>query len=175
MLDKMIFIRNNKLFSCLYLLAVVIIICVVSLGFLEAVSLIAINPERLRNVTLPIWEQFAFSQHGLLVFYLMENYANKIALSNHATTFLFYLFTLYKVEIYVPALPMRVTEAFPNIISLAGVTFFFLSRLVEKRLAFGRGLLIQLFSISFHLQQAVQAKCQGCCHPGAWGESIKHP
>jgi len=158
----MIFIRNNKLFSCLYLLAVVITIgAVYSLGFGEAASQIATAPERLRSYTFPIWEQHAFSQHGFLVFYSMENYANKIAYSNHATAYLFYMYALYKVEMYVHALPMRVTGAFLNIISLAGVTFFFLSRLVEKRLAFGQGLLI-LLSVVFMVSM-----------PGFWISSAR--
>ncbi|RBH59696.1 hypothetical protein C3F00_001030 [Pseudomonas sp. MWU13-2860] len=158
----MIFIRNNKLFSCLYLLAVIITIgAVYSLGFGEAASQIATAPERLRSYTFPIWEQHAFSQHGFLVFYSMENYANKIAYSNHATAYLFYMYALYKVEMYVHALPMRVTGAFLNIISLAGVTFFFLSRLVEKRLAFGQGLLI-LLSVVFMVSM-----------PGFWISSAR--
>ncbi|WP_247263006.1 MULTISPECIES: hypothetical protein [Pseudomonas] len=161
-LEKMIFIRNNKLFSCLYLLAVIITIgAVYSLGFGEAASQIATAPERLRSYTFPIWEQHAFSQHGFLVFYSMENYANKIAYSNHATAYLFYMYALYKVEMYVHALPMRVTGAFLNIISLAGVTFFFLSRLVEKRLAFGQGLLI-LLSVVFMVSM-----------PGFWISSAR--
>jgi hypothetical protein len=79
----MIFIRKNKLFSCLYLLAVVITIGVVySLGFREAASQIASQPERLRNFTFPIWQQHAFSQHGFLVVHSMEDYAKKNAYSN---------------------------------------------------------------------------------------------
>jgi len=158
----MIFIKNNKLFSCLYLLAIVITIGVVySLGFREAASQIAMAPERLRNFTFPIWEQHAFSQHGFLVFYSMEDYAKKIAYSNHSTAYLFYMYALYKVEMYVSALPMRVTGAFLNIISLAGVTFFFLSRLVEKRLTFGQGLLI-LLSVVFMVSM-----------PGFWISSAR--
>lgn len=161
-LDKMIFIKNNKLFSCLYLLAVVITIGMVyALGFRAATSQILNAPERLRNITFPIWEQHTFSQHGFLVFYSMEHYVNKIAYSNHSTAYLFYMYALYKVEMYVSALPMRVTGAFLNIISLAGVTFFFLSRLVEKRLAFGQGLLI-LLSVVFMVSM-----------PGFWISSAR--
>jgi hypothetical protein len=160
--EKMIFIKNNKLFSCLYLLVVIITIGVVySLGFREAASQIANEPERLRNFTFPIWEQHGFSQHGFLVFYSMENYANKIAYSNHALAYLFYMFALYKVEMYVQILPMRVTGAFLNILSLAGVTFFFLSRLVVKRLTFGQGLLI-LLSVIFMVSM-----------PGFWISSAR--
>lgn len=158
----MIFIRTNKLFSCLYLLAVVITIGLVySLGFREAASQIATEPERLRNFTFPIWEQHAFSQHGFLVFYSMENYADKIAYSNHSMAYLFYMYALYKVEMFVPALPMRVTGAFLNIISLASVTFFFLSRLGGKRLTFGQGLLI-LLSVVFMVSM-----------PGFWISSAR--
>lgn len=179
--------KNNKLFSCLYLLAVVTTIDLVySLGFREAASQIAVAPERLRNFTFPVWEQHAFSQQGFLVSYSLEDYANKIAYSNHATAYLF-MYGLYNVEMYAQVLPMRVTGALPNIISLAGTTFFVLSRIVEMRLAFGQGLLIllsiasrfwalaRLFCISFHLQQVAQAKCQGCYYPGAWGPSTKQP
>lgn len=158
----MTFIKNNKFFSCLYLLAVVITIgSVYLLGFREAASQIEMNPERLRNITFPIWEQHAFSQHGFLVFYSMENFANKIAYSNHSTAYLFYMYVLYKVEMYVSVLPMRVTGAFLNIISLAGVTFFLLSRLVEKRLAFGQGLVI-LLSVVFMVSM-----------PGFWISSAR--
>ncbi len=158
----MIFIRNNKFFCCLYLLAVVITIGMVyALGFRAALGQIVNAPERLRNITFPIWDQHAFSQHGFLVFYSMEHYANKIAYSNHSTAYLFYMYALYKVEMCVSALPMRMTGAFLNIISLAGVTFFFLSRLVEKRLAFGQGLLI-LLSVVFMVSM-----------PGFWISSAR--
>lgn len=158
----MIFIKHNKFFVCLYLLAVLITIGVVySLGFREAASQIASQPERLRNFTFPVWEQHAFSQHGFLVFYSMDDYAKKIAYSNHATVYLFYMYVLYEVEMHMPALPMRVTGAFLNIISLAGVTFFFLSRLVEKRLTFGQGLLI-LLSVTFMVSM-----------PGFWISSAR--
>lgn len=160
--ENMTFIKNHKLFSCLYFLAVLVTIGMVyTLGFHEAVSQTAGLPERLRDITFPIWERHPFSQHGFLVFYSTEDFAKKIAYSNHATAYLFYMYVLYKAETLVPALPMRMTGAFLNIISLASVAFFFLSRLVDKRLEFGRGLLI-LLSVVFTVSM-----------PGFWISSAR--
>jgi hypothetical protein len=142
------FIKNNKLFSVLYLIAVVITIGVVyKIGFREASIQSASQLERLKNITFPIWDQYTFSEHGFLVFYSIENYEKKIAYSNHSSIYLFYMYLLYKIEILLPSLQMRMTGAFINICSLALVSFFFLTRQLKVNLNFGQSLLILLATI----------------------------
>ncbi|WP_157123283.1 hypothetical protein [Pandoraea vervacti] len=159
---KMTFIRNYKLFSCLYFLTVLVTIGMAyALGFGEAARQTAGFPERLRDITFPIWDSHPLSQHGFLVFYSMEDFAKKVAYSNHSTAYLLYMYVLYKVEMHVHLLPMRVTGAIANIVSLAGVTFFFLSQLIKTRLSFGKGLLV-LLSVAFMLSM-----------PGFWISSAR--
>lgn len=71
------------------------------------------------------------------------------------------MYVLYKVEMHVHSLAMRVTSAIVSIVSLAGVTFFFLSQQITTRLTFGKGLLI-LLSVAFMLSM-----------PGFWISSTR--
>lgn len=145
----MAFLKSNKLFSFLYPLSVLVSFGVIyKLGFGEAVSQIASQPERLRDITFHIWDNYAPSQHGYLVFYSLDNFREKIAYSNHSTAYLFYMYMLYKIEMLIPALQMRVIGAFLNMLSLAGTVFFIISRLVEERIGFAKSLLT-LLSVVF--------------------------
>ena len=149
MSKSMNFINSNKLFSVLYFIIVIITISIIyKLGFHEASIQSASQLERLRNITFPIWDQHTFSEHGFLVFLSIENFEKKIAYSNHSIAYLFYMYILYKIELLTPLLPMRVTAAFLNIISFAGVTFYFMTRQIAEKLNFDRQLLI-LISIIF--------------------------
>src|SRR5450830_31894 len=141
----MLFLKNNKLFSGLYLFLVLLtLLAIYKLGFKEAASQIAAQPERLRDITFRIWDSYSLSRHGLLVFYSLDDFDQKIAYSSHSTAYLFYMYVLYKIEMHFPTLQMRVVGALLDMISLAGVVFFIISRVAEKRIALMQGALILL-------------------------------
>lgn len=136
------FYRDNKVFSCLYFLAVMVTLFLVcKLGFAEAAQQIAGQPERLRDITFNIWESYPVMEHGYLVFYSLEDFRKGVAYSNHATVYLFYMYALYKIEMLLPFLQMRMVGAFLNIISLAVAVFYILSRITIKRVALMNGAL----------------------------------
>jgi hypothetical protein len=139
------FIGKNKLFSFLYLLAVLVtLIAVYMLGFREASHQMANQPERLRDVTFYIWENYAQSKHGYLVFLSLEDFNKNIAYSNHSTAYLFYMYALYKIEMLIPAFQMRLVAAFINMISLAAAVFYIISNINKKDIALVKGILILL-------------------------------
>jgi len=141
----MSFLKNNKLFSCLYFLSVLLaLIAIYKLGFREAASQIAAQPERLRDITFHIWDSYSPSRHGFLVFYSLEDFDKKIAYSSHSTAYLFYMYALYKIEMHFPALQMRIVGAWLDMISLAGVVFFIISSVAEKRILLMKSVLILL-------------------------------
>jgi multisubunit Na+/H+ antiporter MnhG subunit len=141
----MTFIRENKIFSCLYFLAVLVaLIAVYKLGFEESAQQIASQTERLRDVTFHIWENYAPSKHGYLVFLSLDQFNKDVAYSNHSTAFLFYMYGLYKIEMLIPAFNMRVISALFNMISLAGVVFYIVSKVAPKNISLIKGFLITL-------------------------------
>lgn len=142
------FLRSNPLFSCLYFLAVLVTLLVVyKLGFKEAAHQIADKPERLRDITFYIWDNYAPSRHGYLVFYSLSDFDKNIAYSNHSTTYLFYMYLLYKIETLIPAFQMRVMGALLNMLSLAGVVFYIIANLAEKRLSLAQSFLCLLSTV----------------------------
>ena len=139
------FIYKNKLFSLLYFLTTLItLIAVYQLGFGEAAHQIAGAPERLRNITFFIWDNYTSSKHGYLVFNSLDDFNKKIAYSNHSTAYLFYMYMLYKIELLIPAFQMRVIGAMLNMISLAGAVFYIISNVTNKSISFIRAPLILL-------------------------------
>jgi hypothetical protein len=119
----------------MYFLAVLAtFIIVYKLGFKQAAQQIASNPERLRDITFLVWDNYAPSKHGFLVFYTPSDFDNGNAYSNHPTLYLIYMYMLYKVEMLVPILQMRIIGALLNMFSLAGAVFYIIYNLVNKRL-----------------------------------------
>lgn len=139
------FIRENKIFSCLYFLAVLITLIVVyKMGFEEIAQQNASQPERLRDVTFKIWDNYSPSKHGYLVFYSLDQWNKNIAYSNHSTAFLFYMYSLYKLEMLIPFFQMRVVSAFFNMISVAATVFYIASTVIRNHISLKKGLLILL-------------------------------
>jgi multisubunit Na+/H+ antiporter MnhG subunit len=139
------FIRENKIFSCLYFLAVLVtLLAVYKLGFEESAQQVASQTERLRDVTFHIWDNYAPSKHGYLVFLSLDQFNKDVAYSNHSTAFLFYMYGLYKIEMLIPAFKMRVVSALFNMISLAGVVFYIVSKVAPKSISLIKGFLMIL-------------------------------
>lgn len=136
------FYRDNKIFSCLYFLAVIVtLLLVYKLGFVEAAQQIAGQPERLRDITFNIWETHSILEHGYLVFYSLDDFAKGIAYSNHSTAYLFFMYILYKIEMLFPSFQMRIVGATLSIVSLAVSVFYILSHTTIKRIALMNGAL----------------------------------
>ena len=139
------FYNENKLFTYLYFLSVLAaLIAVYKLGFGESAQQISSAPERLRDITFHIWDNYPVYKHGFLVFLSPDQFARNIAYTNHSTAYLFYMYTLYKIEMFIPSFQMRVVGALFNMISLAGAMFYIISCVTEKRIALMTGLLILL-------------------------------
>jgi hypothetical protein len=139
------FIHKNKIFSLLYVLAVLVtLMAAYKLGFREAAHQIAGQPERLRDITFYIWDNYPLSRHGYLVFYSLDDFNKNIAYSNHSTAYLFYMYVLYKIEMLIPGLQMRLVNAVLNMISLAGVVFYIISKTTKKVISSLKGFLTLL-------------------------------
>lgn len=139
------FFSENKIFSSLYFLAVLVTLIVVyKLGFREAAQQIAGKPERLRDITFYIWENYAPSKHGYLVFYSLDDFNKEIAYSNHSTAYLFYMYALYKIEMIIPAFQMRVVGALLNMTSLVGAVFYIIANVTKKNIDLIKGFLMLL-------------------------------
>ncbi|WP_291993482.1 hypothetical protein [Candidatus Accumulibacter sp. ACC003] len=143
------FYKTNRLF-CLCLVATVgfSIFLVHVAGFRGMVSQISGETERLRNVTFVIWDNYGSVKHGYLVFLSMDDFEKGIAYSNHSTLYLFFMYFLYKIELFLPSLPMRATSAFLEMSLLVAVIVSITSMLQKERIRFGQGVLF-LLSIAF--------------------------
>jgi hypothetical protein len=91
------------------------------LGFSEMASKYGTLPERLRDYTFPVWQQYNFSRHGFLAFLTKESFDAREAYSNHSPIYLVFLYILYKIELLFPNLPMRITSAYFSMAALVGV------------------------------------------------------
>jgi len=141
----MLFFCKNKLFTFLYFLAVLTtLIMIYKLGFRESADQMVGQPERLRDVTFYIWDNYAPSKHGYLVFMSLDDFNKNIAYSNHSTAYLFYMYALYKIEMLIPNFKMRVVGAMINMISLAGVVLYIISNVTQKSINLIKGFLILL-------------------------------
>ncbi|MBU3564436.1 hypothetical protein [Polynucleobacter sp. MWH-HuK1] len=127
-----------------------VLIAVYKLGFKEAVNQITSEPERLRDVTFRIWDNYDPSNHGFLVFYSLEDFKKNIAYSNHSTAYLLYMYVLYKIEMLIPAFQMRVVSALINMLSLAGAVFYIIANITKKSISLNKGFLV-LLSVIFML------------------------
>lgn len=117
---------------------------VYKLGFRDAAHQIVGQPERLRDITFYIWDNYPLSKHGYLVFYSLDDFNKNIAYSNHSTAYLFYIYVLYKIEVLIPAFQMRVISAVLNILSLMGIVFYIISNTIRQSIPTLKGLVVLL-------------------------------
>jgi hypothetical protein len=120
------------------------LLMVYTLGFREAAQQIAGQPERLRDITFYIWDNYPSSKHGYLVFYSFDDFKKNIAYSNHSIAYLFYMYALYKIELLNPIFQMRIVSAVLNSLSLAGLVFYIISNITKKSIPPFKGLLVLL-------------------------------
>lgn len=139
------FYRTNRLLCHCLIATVIFSIFLVHLaGFRGMVSQISGESERLRDVTFFIWDSYPPLKHGYLVFLSMDDFEKGIAYSNHSTLYLFFMYLLYKVELFLPALPMRATSAFFDMSLLIAVLVAITSAVQKERIRFGQGVLFLL-------------------------------
>lgn len=139
------FYKTNRLFLyCLIATVLFSIFFVYVAGFRGMVSQISEGTERLRNVTFFIWDNYPAVKHGYLVFLSVDDFKNGIAYTNHSTLYLFFMYILYKIELFIPALPMRTTSAFFDMLLLVAVLVSIVSVVQRERIRFGQGVLFLL-------------------------------
>lgn len=143
------FLKTNRLFvGGLVIVAILSLLLVYFLGFRAMLSQIASQPERLRDITFYIWDNYPFAKHGYLVFISINDFEKGIAYSHHSSFYLMLMYVLYKVEVFCPALPMRATVAVLNVLALVAVIIYIAASQENRRIGFRQGILF-LFSIAF--------------------------
>lgn len=144
------FIKQNTWFLVGLIFAVFFsFLLVYGLGFWKMVQSTSPLTERLRDVTFPIWDRYSFAEHGYLVFYSMRDFEGGVAYSNHSSMFLFFLYSLYKLEMIFPKLPMRAMAAnFEMLSCVAAILYVALYERKEK-IKLHQGLLILLGVVFF--------------------------
>jgi hypothetical protein len=136
--------QNPWFFLCLAATLALGLLLVHVLGFWGMANTISPMPERLRNMTFPIWDQHSVLKHGFLVFIKPTGFQDGIGYSNHSTAYLLFMYLFYKIEMYVPKFSMRVVVAYLEMLFFtATVTYIALSGLKE-RIKFNQGLLVLL-------------------------------
>ena len=139
------FIKQNPWFFLGLMTTVVVSLVLVHfLGFWKMAMTISPMPERLRNMTFPIWDQYSFLKHGYLVFITPKGFQESVGYSNHSTAYLLFMYLFYKIEMANPRVPMRVVVAYLEMIFYAlGVVYLAVSGLKE-RIKLHQGILILL-------------------------------
>lgn len=139
------FIKQNPWFFAGLVMTVLLgLLLVYGLGFWEMVQLISPLPERLRDITFPIWDQYSFSKHGCLVFLSSDDFEKGVAYSHHAVGYLLFMYLFYKIEILIPQLPMRaVVASLEMVFCVLAVVYVALSG-QRERVRFHQGALILL-------------------------------
>jgi hypothetical protein len=111
---------------------------------LDMAKTISPMPERLRNMTFPIWDQHSFLKHGFLVFIKANGFQEGVGYSNHSTVHLLFMYLFYKIEMAIPQLPMRVVVAYLEMLLFVfGVLYVAISGLKEQ-VKLHQGLLVLL-------------------------------
>ena len=100
---------------------VLVLTLVDRLGFHLMVTNYALRPERLRDVTFPIWRHEPITRHGFLVFLAPKDFAAKIAYSNHSTAYLFVMYALSLLTRIWARLDLRSMSAYVEMMMLLGV------------------------------------------------------
>ena len=121
---------NNK-FGYWFIFGVALLfgfIFIYEFGFGQIVTKYAQFPERLKDNTFPTWDAHSFMSHGFLTFLSKESFELKEAYTNHSPFYLIWNYFLYKVEIWFPILPMRMTSACISMFASLGVITFVLYR-----------------------------------------------
>ena len=149
------FIKQNPWFVAGLVTTVFLgLLLVYLLGFWGMVMKFNPNPERLRNITFPIWDQHSFFEHGYLVFYSLSDFEKGIAYPGHSSAYLFFMYVFYKLEMAIPRLPMKaIVATFEMIFCILAIVYVALPDLKE-RVKFHRGLLI-LLAVMFLLTMPI--------------------
>jgi hypothetical protein len=100
------------------------------IGFAAMAMRTDLLPERLRDYTFPIWQQYSFLKHGFLMYLAPGDFQLGKAYSNHSTLYLLFMNLLYKLQLMYPLLTMRMTGAFLAMsASLAAIVFVIFSQI----------------------------------------------
>lgn len=144
------FVKQNPWFIAGLGLTILLgMVLVYELGFWKTVMAISPLPERLRDVSFPIWDQHSLSEHGFLVFLSSKDFAEEVAYSNHSLAYLLFMYAFYKIEMYIPQLPMRaVVPTLEMLFCVVSVVYVAISSLKE-RIKLNQGALILLAILFF--------------------------
>lgn len=139
------FIKLNPWFFAGFVLVVLTSLLLVHVfGFWGMHKTITIMPERLRDMTFPVWDKFSFLRHGFLVFLTKNDFYEGVAYSNNSTAYLLFMYPFYKIEMLMHQLPMRVVVAYIEMIFYVTVIGFILFSNLKQRLKFDQAILILL-------------------------------
>lgn len=139
------FLQKNKNFTFgFFATAILTFWAIYYFGFGEAANHANKLPERLRDYTFHVWENYTVGQHGYLVFYSLKDFQERIAYSNHSTAYLLCMYLIYKIELLIPIFSMRVMAAFLNMFLLVSILFYIITKLAKNHICFSKSILILL-------------------------------
>ena len=142
------FIKKNPwLFLGLIIAALISLVMVHKFGFWGMNKTISIMPERLRDMTFPVWDKYSYSEHGFLVFTTKKDFDEGVAYSNHSSVYLFFMYLFYKIEMSIPQFSMRVVVAYLEMTLLISTLTYILIDTLKERVKFNQCILILLAMI----------------------------
>lgn len=141
--------KYHLLIICGTSVLIFFMINIYTIGFGSMAVRTDLLPERLRDYTFPIWQQYSFLEHGFLMFLAPGDFQLSKAYSNHSTLYLLFMNMLYKLQLIYPSLTMRIVGAFLAMsASLAAIVFVVFSQ-VKEDFNFKKVILILLGLIYF--------------------------
>jgi hypothetical protein len=139
------FIKQNPWFFAGLVVTVFLSLWLVHVqGFWDMNKTISPMPERLREMTFPIWDKYSFFQHGFLTYTTPKDFEQGIAYSNHSTAYLFFMYPFYKIEMLFLNLPMRVVVAYLEMMFYVMTVFYVVTANLKKRIEFNQVILVLL-------------------------------
>jgi len=139
------FIKQNPWFFAGVIVTVCLSLVLVHVfGFWGMHKTITIMPERLRDMTFPIWDKYSFFKHGFLVFLTKNDFYDGVAYSNHSSAYLFFMYLFYKLEMATPKFPMRVVVAYLEMLFYVMTVVYISISNLKDRIKFNQGILILL-------------------------------
>jgi hypothetical protein len=106
------------------------------------------TPERLRDITFPVWDHQPISKHGFLAFTTEQSFLNEEAYTGHAPGYLLAMYVFYKIEMCNKNFPMR--AVIPTIaMVLCLYVIFRILAYGTKRIERAQGFLLILSLLAF--------------------------
>lgn len=143
-------IKRHKYFFFAALLVVLVFMAkIYQMGFGAMAVKADASPERLRDFTFPVWQQYSFLKHGFLVFLSSGDFESRAAYSNHSTAYLLFMNVLFRLQLVYSGLSMRISGAYTAMAGTLLVIGFIGFSQMRDKFELKRGALVVLGLIYF--------------------------